>query len=61
VNRMRANILQLLPVHEVSDVRRNEMHPAEPLVAETRAFEIDTAIENLKHINHQVFVKSQLN
>jgi hypothetical protein len=39
---------QLLNVHGVDDVRRAEVHTAEPLVSEPSAFEVDLAIEKLK-------------
>ena len=35
-------------VHWVNDVRKAEIHRAEPLVPESSAFEDDMAIENLK-------------
>ena len=35
-------------VHGVNDVRQTEIHTAEPLVPEPRAFEVELAIENLK-------------
>jgi len=39
---------QLFNVHYVNDVRQTEIHTAEPLVPEPRAFEIEMAIEELK-------------
>jgi len=46
--RWRSDFSQLLKVHGVNDVRQTEIHTAEPLVPEPRAFEFDLAIENLK-------------
>jgi hypothetical protein len=37
-----------LNVHGVSDVRKAEIHTAEPLVPEPSALEVDLAIEKLK-------------
>jgi hypothetical protein len=37
-----------LSVQGVNDVRQTEVHTAEPLVSEPSAFEVETAIENLK-------------
>ena len=42
---------QLLNVHGAKDVRQEEIHPAEPLVPELSAFEVELAIEKLK--NHK--------
>jgi hypothetical protein len=39
---------QLLNIHGVNDVRRTEVHTAEPLVPEPSAFEVEVAIEKLK-------------
>ena len=33
------------PLHGVSDVRQTEIHTAEPLVPEKRAFEFEMAVE----------------
>ena len=38
----------LLNVHEVSDFRQTEIHPAEPLGPEPSAFEVEMAVEKLK-------------
>jgi hypothetical protein len=37
-----------LNVHGFDDVRRAEMHTAEPMVREPNAFEVELAIEKLK-------------
>jgi hypothetical protein len=42
------NYSQLLNVHRVSDVRLIEIHIAEPLVPDTRPFEVETATAKLK-------------
>jgi hypothetical protein len=39
---------QLLNVLEVNDVRQTEIHTAEPLVPQPRAFEVEMAIEKLQ-------------
>jgi hypothetical protein len=39
---------QLLNIHGVNDVRRTEVHTAEPLVPEPSAFEVEMANEKLK-------------
>ena len=46
--RWRNYFSQLLNVHGVNDVRRTEIHAAEPLVPEPSAFEVEVAIEKLK-------------
>ena len=46
--RWRHHFSQLLNVHGVNDVRKTEIHTAEPLVSETSAFEVEMAIEKLK-------------
>jgi len=38
---------QLLNVHELGDVRKTEIHTAEPLVPEPSAFEVELTIEKL--------------
>jgi len=51
-----------LIVHGVSDVRKAEIHSAEPLVPEPSAFEIEMAIGKPKtHTNQQILIKSQQN
>jgi hypothetical protein len=39
---------QLLNVHRVCDVRQTEIHTAEPLVPDSRPFEVDIFIAKLK-------------
>ena len=46
--RWRKHFSQLLTVQGVTDVRKTEMHTAEPLVRVPRAFEVAQAIEKLK-------------
>ena len=46
--RWRNYFSQLMNVHGVSDVRQAEIHTAEPLVPEPRAFEIEIVIEKIK-------------
>jgi hypothetical protein len=46
--RWRNHFSQLLDVHGVSDVRQTEIHTAEPLVPESRVFEVYMANEKLK-------------
>jgi len=41
----RNHFSQLLSIHKVNDVRQTEVHTAEPLVPEPRAFEVELAIE----------------
>jgi hypothetical protein len=48
LTRLRNHFSQLLNVLGFSDVRRNELHTAEPLVPEPSAFEVELAIEKLK-------------
>jgi hypothetical protein len=43
---------QLLNVHGDNDVKHTEIHTAEPLVHESSAFEVETAIKNLKGTDH---------
>ena len=59
--RWRNPFSQLFNVHGVNDVRQTEIHTAETLVPEPRAFEVEMAIENLEDTNHQVLIKSQQN
>jgi len=42
--RWRNSFSQLLNIHEVNGVRQTEIHTAEPLVPEPRAFEVELAI-----------------
>ena len=51
----------LLIVRGVNDVRRTDIHTAEPLVPEPSAFEIEMTFEKLKDPTHQVFIKYQQN
>jgi hypothetical protein len=44
-NRLQSDLLQLLTVHEIIRVRRNNIHPSETLVVEPRASEFDMSIE----------------
>ena len=46
--RWRKHFSQLLIVHGANDVRQTEIHTAEPLVPEPRAFGVELAIEKLK-------------
>ena len=46
--RWRNHFSQLLNVHGVNDVRQTEIHPAEPLVPEPRAFEFELTNKKLK-------------
>jgi hypothetical protein len=48
LNRWWNYFCQLLNVHGINDVKRREIHIAEPLVTEPRPFEIEIANENLK-------------
>jgi hypothetical protein len=48
LNRWKNHFCQLLNAHRINDVRRTEVHTAEPLVSSPSAFEIETAIRNLK-------------
>ena len=49
-------------VHRFNDIRQTELHTAEPLVPETRAFEFKLAIEEPKKVtNHQILIKYQEN
>jgi len=42
------HLSQLFNVHGVSDVRQTEIHTAEPLVSEPRAFEVEMVLKKLK-------------
>jgi hypothetical protein len=46
--RWRDNFTLLLNAHRVSDVKQTEIHTAEPLAPEPRAFEDELAIEKVK-------------
>jgi hypothetical protein len=46
--RWRNHFSQILNVHRFSDVRQTDIHTAEPLVPEKRAFVFEMAIEKLK-------------
>ena len=46
--RWRNHISQLLNVHGVNDVRHTQIHKAESLMPEPSAFEVESAIEELK-------------
>ena len=59
--RWRNHFSQLFNVHGIKDIRQTEIHPAEPLVPQLRAFEVDMATEKLRVTNHQVLIKSQQN
>jgi hypothetical protein len=60
--RGRNHFSQLFNVQGVSDVRRTEIHTAEPLVPEPSVFEVEMAIEKLKRNKyHQALSKSQQN
>jgi hypothetical protein len=48
LTRWRNYFSQLLNVHGDNDVKQTEVHTAEPLVPEPRAFEVEMAIEKLK-------------
>jgi hypothetical protein len=48
LNRWKNYFSQLLNVHNVSDVRRIEVHTAEPLVPGPSRHEVETAIAKLK-------------
>jgi len=48
VARWRNDFSQLFNVHGVGNVRQTEIHTAEPLVSEPRAFEFEMAIDKLK-------------
>ena len=48
--RWRNSFPQILSVHGVSEVRRAEIHTAEPLVPEPSALEFELAIEKLKNL-----------
>ena len=48
--RWRNYFSQILNIHGVSEVRRAEIHTAEPLVPEPSALEFELAIEKLKNL-----------
>jgi hypothetical protein len=48
LTRWRKHFSQLLNAHGVNDVRQTEIHTAEPLAPQPRAFEVELAIENLR-------------
>jgi hypothetical protein len=52
---------KLFNVYVVNGVRHIEKHAAEPIVPEPSTYEIESAIENYKVINHQVLNKFQRN
>ena len=49
LGRWKNYFFQLQNVHGDNDVRQTEIHKAQPLVPEPRAFEVEMAIENLKN------------
>ena len=61
LTRCRKHFCELLNVHEVNDVRQIEIHTAEPLVPEPRAFEVVMVIEKLKRYYRLILFKSQQN
>jgi hypothetical protein len=54
-------LLQLLNVHNVSDIRQIEIHRAEPLLPDPSLFEVEIAIAKLERYNHQVVIKFRQN
>jgi hypothetical protein len=48
LSKWRNNFFQLLNVPEVNDIRKTEIHTAEPLVPELSASEVEMAIEEVK-------------
>jgi hypothetical protein len=44
----RNHFSHLLNIHGVNDVRRTEIHTAEPLASNPSAFEVEMAVEKLK-------------
>ena len=48
--RWKNHFSQLLNVHRVNEVRRSEIHTADPLIPECRAFEVEMVIEKLKNL-----------
>ena len=48
LDRRRNHFSQLLNVHGANDVRRTDIHTAEPIVPEPLACEVEMAIEKLK-------------
>jgi hypothetical protein len=61
LNRWKNYFCQLLNVRGVDDVRKTEIHAAEPLVPDPCSFEVEIAIENLKDVNHQILIKFRKN
>jgi hypothetical protein len=59
--RWRNHFFQVLNVHGVNNVRKREIHTAEPLVLESSAFEGEMATEKLKDTNQQLLIKCQQN
>ena len=56
--RWRNDFSKLFNVHGVSNVRQTEIHTAEALVPELRAFEVEMAIDKLKGHKSLVIFKS---
>jgi hypothetical protein len=52
---------QLLNIHNISGVRKIEIHTAEPLVPGPHHFEVEIAIAKLKKYKSQVVIKSPQN
>jgi hypothetical protein len=52
---------QPLNVREFSDVKKREIHTAEPVVAALSAFGVEMAVGKLIFTNHQAFIKYQQN
>jgi hypothetical protein len=61
VNRWKNYFSQLLNVHMVRDVRRMEIHTAEPLVPDPSPNDVEANVVKLKSINHQVVIKFRQN
>jgi len=48
--RWKNNFSQLFIVHEVTSVRQNEIHTAEPLVSEPSAFEVEMKVQKYQRL-----------
>lgn len=61
LNSSKYYLCQLLNVLWVNDIRRTEIHTAEPLVHDLNAFQAEMAIEKLKDINYDILIRFQQN
>jgi hypothetical protein len=61
LNRWKNYVSQILNAHGVSDVRKIEIHTAEPLVPVPNPCDVEITIAELKGLNRQVVIKFRQN